>query len=169
MNAGELFINIKIRPISMDDYETVLKWSKDKSFCFANGWERNRDPKELYNWWYSCVNNKNDHFIRMGIEFEEKLIGYADLAEIKNDTAELGIAIGESQLWGQGIGSISAKHMMEYAANNLGITKFTAETHETNIRSRKMLEKLGFKEISRIGSEHYLGSMSQLIQFIKKI
>jgi len=44
----------------------------------------------------------------MGIEFNEKIIGYADLACMKDKTAELGIAIGESRSWGRGLGSNAA-------------------------------------------------------------
>jgi RimJ/RimL family protein N-acetyltransferase len=55
--------------------------------------------------------------------------------------------------------------MIDYAKNKMGIQTFTAETHVTNIRSRKMLEKIGFKEVSRTGTEKYLGVESQLIQF----
>ncbi|GAF13039.1 hypothetical protein JCM19046_87 [Bacillus sp. JCM 19046] len=54
---------------------------------------------------------------------------------------------------------------MNDAYVNLGITVFDAETHEANIRSRKMLEKIGFKERSRHGSEAYLGVISTLIQY----
>jgi len=156
---------IKIRPLTINDYETVLKWSMDESFCSANGWKLNRSPEELYGWWLKCVNNTAEDFIRMGIEFNEKLVGYADLACIKDNTAELGIAIGESGLWGKGLGFNSAVCMIEFASKKLGITTFTAETHEANIRSRKMLEKIGFREISRLGSEEYLGNHSQLIQY----
>jgi len=54
--------------------------------------------------------------------------------------------------------------MMDYA-KKLGITTFKAETHEANVRTRKMLEKIGFKEISRIGCEDYQGKNNQLIQY----
>lgn len=101
----------------------------------------------------------------MGIEWNEKFIGYADLACIKDNIAELGIAIGESELWGKGIGYNAAICMMDYGSKKLGISIFNAETHEANVRSRKMLEKLGFKEISRFGSEEYLGATNQLIQY----
>ena len=157
--------SIKLRKLTVKDYETVLNWSKDESFCSANGWELNRNPEELYRWWFRCVNNDAEHFMRMGIEFNEKLIGYADLACIKDNCAELGIAIGESGLWGKGIGITAAKNMIEYASTKLGISTFNAETHETNIRSRKMLEKLGFHETSRVDSGEYLGKNSQLIQY----
>lgn len=156
---------IKIRPLMIEDYEFVLNWSKDIDFCLANGWEVNRNEKELYKWWINCVHISTEDFIRLGIEFNDKLIGYADLACIKNHTAEFGIAIGESKLWGKGIGYHSTKCMLRYAKNKLGITVFNAETHESNFRSRKMLEKIGFKEISRIGCERYLGTECCLIQY----
>ncbi|MCG7344349.1 GNAT family N-acetyltransferase [Sporosarcina sp. ACRSL] len=157
--------SIVLRPLRIDDYETVLKWSKDDQFCSANDWERNRDEEELRQWWIFCVNNRADDFIRMGIELDGKMIGYADLANIEGNTAEIGIAIGESSLWGRGIGYHAAQRLMEYASTKLGITVFTAETHETNKRSRKMLENLGFEETSRIGTEEYLGEETQLIQY----
>jgi ribosomal-protein-alanine N-acetyltransferase len=68
-------------------------------------------------------------------------------------------------LWGNGIAFNSARCMMDYASKKLGITIFYTETHEANVRARKLLEKIGYKEISRIGSEEYLGMKSQLIQY----
>ncbi|MBP0726423.1 GNAT family N-acetyltransferase [Bacillus sp. RG28] len=157
--------SIKIRPLLIDDIKTVLIWSKDDHFCTANGWETNRSEEELYTWWIRCVNNESEHFIRKGIEYNEKLIGYVDLANIKEHTAEYGIAIGESTLWGHGIGYKTTLCMIDYGFKKLGIKVFTAETHETNSRSQKMLEKIGFREISREGTEEYLGVESQLIQY----
>ena len=139
MNNDKNTSSIKIRPISIADYEAVLKWSQNEIFCLANQWELNRDSNEVYAWWLKCVNNRSENFVRMGIEFEGKLIGYTDLANITDHSAELGIAIGESSLWGKGIGFEAAHRTMEFASRNLGIKIFEAETHETNIRSRKML------------------------------
>lgn len=85
--------SIKIRPLIIDDYRIVLNWSQDDIFCSANGWENSRSAEELYQWWLNCVNNVSEDFIRMGIEFNEKIIGYTDLACIKGNTAELGIAL----------------------------------------------------------------------------
>ncbi|MDX8365621.1 GNAT family N-acetyltransferase [Cytobacillus sp. IB215665] len=166
MNSNSKILHcINVRPITMTDYNSVLYWSKDESFCLANGWEYNQNSKKLYQWWLNCVNRKSEEFVRLGITLHERLIGYADLANINNNTAELGIAIGESALWGKGIGFYSAECMMQYGFEELGITVFNAETHEANVRSKKMLGKLGFKEISRVGNEEYLGTTGQLIQY----
>lgn len=65
--------DIRIRPLTINDYEAVLKWSKDDSFCLANGWDLKRSPEELYRWWQFCVNNATADFIRMGMELEETI------------------------------------------------------------------------------------------------
>ncbi|MED3576088.1 GNAT family N-acetyltransferase [Cytobacillus praedii] len=157
--------SIKIRAITIDDYKFVLNWSKDYNFCLSNGWEMNRNEEELKKWWDHCVNNVSKDFIRFGVEFNEKLIGYADLANIKDNTAELGIAIGESSLWGKGLGYTAALWMIDYASTKKGMTILDAETYQKNFRCIKMLNKLGFKEVSRVGYEEYLGANNQLIQF----
>ncbi|WP_438313104.1 GNAT family N-acetyltransferase [Sporosarcina sp. FA9] len=166
MNYKDVFSDlIRIRPITLEDFGYVLKWSMDDRFCSANDWDINRNEQELYEWWIHCVNNLPEDFIRMGIEMENKLIGYADLAYIKDNSAELGIAIGESTLWGKGIGFESSILMIDYASSHFSITVFNAETHETNIRARRMLERIGFKEVSRIGAEKYLRIETKLIQY----
>ncbi|WP_059173985.1 GNAT family N-acetyltransferase [Bacillus sp. FJAT-27445] len=157
--------SVKIRPLRIDDFKFALNWSRDEGFCLANGWEMNRNEEELYRWWLRCVKNEAKDFVRMGIECDGKLIGYADLAGIQDHSAELGVAIGDTAQWGKGLGVKAAQCMMEYGFKKLGITDFAAETHEENVRSRKMLEKIGFKEISRIGHEEYIGAESQLIQY----
>lgn len=158
--------SIRLRELRMEDYDRVLRWSRDDLFCEANGWERNREPEELKSWWSYCVHMDKPSFIRMGIEWEGSFIGYADLAEIHEQQAELGIAIGERNSWGQGIGRQGTLAIMEYGKTNLRIKIFTAETHESNIRCRKMLEKIGFEETGREGYEWYCGKKDRLIQYI---
>ncbi len=97
-------------------------------------------------WWSHCVYNQQPNFIRLGIEFHRRLAGYVDLADIHSNTAELGIAIGDSSLWGRGIGNTAAKKMITYGVDHLGIHLFRAETHITNQRAQKMLKRIGFQE-----------------------
>lgn len=156
---------MRLRPITESDIKDVLQWSCDLKFCQANGWQMNRNPEEIQCWWGKIVNHPPENFIRKGIVFETELVGYADLAEISGHSAELGIAIGKSGLWGNGIGAQAAALMMEYGVRELNLTTFYAETHEANSRSRKMLEKLGFQEVSRVGYEDYEGKNSRLIQY----
>ncbi|HLR16070.1 MAG TPA: GNAT family N-acetyltransferase [Bacillota bacterium] len=157
--------SITIRPITMQDFESVLKWSKDDIFCAANDWEKNRGEQELYTWWDFCVHHPHKDFIRLGITLENDLIGYGDIVVLKEDKAELGIAIGERSRWGQGIGTRAMMCLMDVAKSHLHMTTFQAETHESNHRAQKMLEKVGFKEISRVGTEIYMGGECGLVQY----
>jgi [ribosomal protein S5]-alanine N-acetyltransferase len=156
---------ISFKALKLEDYEVILNWHKDIRFCEANGWKKTIDKDELFQWWNHVVNKPRNDFIRLGIEFNNRLIGYADLAEIRNNSAEIGIAIGDSELWGMGIGTLTVNNLINYAVKELKISTFYGETHETNLRSRKMMEKLGFTEVSRIGSEIYLDKEVKLIQY----
>nr|WP_302728126.1 GNAT family N-acetyltransferase [Saccharibacillus sp. CPCC 101409] len=157
--------SIALRALTMDDYETVLRWSRDEAFCEANEWGTNRDPEELRRWWESVVRSGKADFVRLGIERGGRLIGYADLAGIGGGSAELGIAIGDSGVWGRGAGRQAALLMLDYGRSECQLDFFTAETHESNLRSRRMLESIGFEEVGRSGSEEYMGKTERLIQY----
>lgn len=164
-STGTGYLPIQLRPLLIEDFPLVEKWSKDNAFCLANGWAIGRNEDELYSWWQSCVHNHRHDFLRLGIQYESRLIGYADLANINANRAELGIAIGESEVWGHGVGTEALNQLMIHATEKFGTQVFDAETLEANTRSRNMLQKLGFTEISRIGSEKYMGIESQSIQY----
>lgn len=156
---------IQLRTINIDDYIDFFKWSKDEMFCLANGWDTNRSKEEIYDWLLRVVTNKAEDFVRLGIEYDGRLIGYGDLACIKANIAEIGIAIGERFLWGKGIGSCAVTLVMQYGSKMFDVNRYTAETHETNIRSRRMLRNVGFTQKSTIGREWYQGKETKLIQY----
>lgn len=135
---------VQLRALSITDFSEVIKWNQDIAFCEANDWPLDRDEIELRSWWQHCVEMDSATFLRLGIDYHWLLIGYVDLAEMTDTTAELGIAIGDSSLWQQGIGTTAAQLGIEYATKQLGLTYITAETSIDNLRAEKMLERLGF-------------------------
>lgn len=161
INRNEIYL----RKLKLEDFNAVVDWSRDDRFCEANGWQKNRDHLELFKWWERCVTNQQKDMIRLGIEYKNRLIGYADLAEFKNNGAEIGIAIGDSTLWNNGIGTQMIKKLLNYANEQFGVTTFYGKTYETNHRSRKMMEKVGFTEESREGTELYIGKEVKLVQY----
>lgn len=161
INRNEIYL----RKLKLEDFNAVVDWSRDDRFCEANGWQKNRDHLELFKWWERCVTNQQKDMIRLGIEYKNRLIGYADLAEFINNSAEIGIAIGDSTLWNNGIGTQMIKKLLNYANEQFGVTTFYGKTYETNHRSRKMMEKVGFTEESREGTELYIGKEVKLVQY----
>ena len=67
-------MEVQLRAIHMDDYNTIVNWSKDERFCLANDWPLDREEDELYTWWEQCVTSKKHNFVRLGIELQSKLI-----------------------------------------------------------------------------------------------
>ncbi|MGN7477789.1 hypothetical protein ACTHOQ_08025 [Solibacillus silvestris] len=75
--------NLSLRKLRIEDFPIIMKWNEDARFCEANGWDLSRNQEELYKWWQRCVALNSENFIRLGIEYHDVLIGYADLADIK--------------------------------------------------------------------------------------
>ncbi|WP_339198967.1 GNAT family protein [Solibacillus sp. FSL R5-0449] len=161
INRNEIYF----RKLKLEDFNAVVDWSRDEHFCEANGWQKNRDHMEVFKWWERCVANQQKDMIRLGIEYKNRLIGHADLTEINENCAEIGIAIGDSTLWNIGIGTRMIEELINYANEQFGITTFYGETHETNHRSRKLMKKIGFKEESRVGTDLYIGKEVKLVQY----
>jgi len=69
-------------------------------------------------------------------------IGLA-ITSTEERTADLGVVIGRAY-WGQGIGTSAGHLVIRFALDTLGLTEIRAELLQSNLASRRMLEKLGF-------------------------
>jgi [ribosomal protein S5]-alanine N-acetyltransferase len=139
--------DVKLRPLQLEDLNTVILWAKDREFCLANEWSLELSEERLTSHWTGIITESSDTLIRQGITFNSQLIGYADLAEINTfeARASLGYAIGNSSLWGQGLGFYGAKLMLKLAFESSKLERVTSEVNAANTRSLRALEKLGFK------------------------
>ena len=69
-------------------------------------------------------------------------------------SAELGYWIAE-EYWGNGYATESSKALIEHAFNDLDVKTIYATYRTENIRSKRVLEKLGFKYFKDIENIHY--------------
>jgi [ribosomal protein S5]-alanine N-acetyltransferase len=156
---------VALRALTLDDLDTVVRWSRDEEFCRANGWEVGRAPAEVRQHWAKLIAEPDHGFLRLGADVDGKLVGYADLADIGQE-AELGFAIGDSRRWGSGLGTATALAMINHGFDHLGLTQVRATVHETNRRSISLLEKVGFRRIGILpGAEEYLGELTRVLEF----
>ncbi len=77
---------------------------------------------------------------------DHDLIGMMGLDDITHDSAELGYWVGEPH-WGQGFASEAAQCVVNFGFTELNLQMIRAAHFLENGRSRRVLEKLGFKEI----------------------
>lgn len=96
--------------------------------------------------WFQTLKNKKDYFIR-GVYLNNIPIGVVGLKKINNIDAEYWGYIGESNFWGQGIGS----QMMNFAikkAKDLSLQKIYLTVLNNNQRAKKLYQKFGFKQFN---------------------
>ena len=78
---------------------------------------------------------------------DSAFVGCCDLSEIdrRHHRAEVGFIVGR-QFWGDGYTLEAMQAVLSHAAQSLRLRRLTARTHLGNVRSVRLLERLGFAE-----------------------
>ena len=63
--------------------------------------------------------------------------------DLNNQTADVGILIGQKKIWGQGYGIEAWNAVCHYLLHELGLRKVTAGTSANNIGMRNIMERAG--------------------------
>lgn len=161
----ELSMPVTLRPLRPGDEEYAVGWGADPEFCLANGWTPDLPPESIRGFWQTLIAVPSPQSLRLGIESEGRLVGFVDLAALSAESGEFGIAIGESGLWGQGIGTQAGNLLLAHAFHTLKLQYVWAEVHEPNRRSHALMKKLGFAETSRRGTDEYQGQLVPMVQY----
>jgi RimJ/RimL family protein N-acetyltransferase len=77
-------------------------------------------------------------------EGDEPLPPWQEMVELRYGVHE--------KVWGKGVAGDAAKAVMQWAVAERGVIRFIAETEKTNVRSGKVLQKMGFRES---GTNHW--------------
>lgn len=136
-----------LSPINLDDAEKYTKWLNDpeitqylqiavKTVTLHGEKEFLATLAKEHN--YAIVDKKTD-----------QLIGSTGLINIDhiNQTAELGIFIGDKNYHGKGYGTEAIKLLLDYAFNILNLYSIFLRVYAYNLRAIKVYEKIGFKKI----------------------
>jgi len=103
--------------------------------------------------------NVSEQFL-LGIFIDggERHVGNIKLHRIdqQNQTAEIGILVGENDIRGKGIGAEALHLLVAHAFNRLNLNKITAGVIEGNEASCRMFEKVGFKREGLLRGQFYL-------------
>ena len=117
--------------------------------------------------WKRLLAAPKKDFLRLGIESDEQLVGYADLAGIDHaiGAAEFGIAVGPSRNWGRGIGRAAGLLMLRHGFQVLKLPCVWAEVHAPNLRSLALMRKLRFRQEGVGAEQMYDGQLAETVQF----
>lgn len=97
--------------------------------------------------------SENPHDLECAIFCKGVHVGGINLELLDNGSAEMGWCLAKSAQ-GNGYAVESARALVEWARENLGVKKFIAHCDSENIPSWKTMEKLGMKRVSCYGGRH---------------
>jgi len=118
--------------------------------------------------WYEQMRTRpiEEHPLSLEVRVQDgdqekwKLIGDLGLMDFdwRNRSVEVGIFIGEKQLWNQGYGSEAMALMLRPVFKTLNINRVMLRVYETNQRAIRAYEKVGFVHEGRLRqAEHRNG------------
>ena len=150
VNSSQSLIgkNISLRPITPADTPLIVRW-RNTDFVKNNFLYRKKFTEEIHRHWLE-TKVATGEVVQFIIEHEENgnkvSVGSVYLRDIdkENSCAEFGIFIGEESALGKGIGTESAKVMLDFAHNQMGVHRVFLRLLSDNISAYKAYRKAGF-------------------------
>ena len=160
-------MNVFLRLLTPADFGTLFDWSQDETFCHAAGWTPGLTREAINTFWEGLLAAPGGDLLRLGVESDRQLVGYADLAGIDHaiGAAEFGIAVGPSRNWGRGIGRAAGLLMLRHGFQMLKLPCVRVEVHAPNLRSLALMRKLGFRQEGVGAEQMYDGQLAETVQF----
>ena len=168
--------DIKLRPMSDDDFDYLLKWNSDAEvlyFCEGDDVE-SRDLEDIQGI-YGYVSKMSFCFI---IEYQGLSIGECwlqqmnlehILAKYPNlDLRRIDIMIGEKDFWNKGIGTKVIKRLVDFGFDDQNADMIFYMPADYNTRSIRAAEKVGFILTEKILIENSTKGEYDYIMAIKR-
>jgi len=83
-----------------------------------------------------------DYDLAVALRSEDKLIGGCRICKVSDGEAFLGYILNR-YYWGNGYATEAVKSMVEFGFKELGVHRIYADCHPDNVRSIRVLEKVG--------------------------
>lgn len=107
------------------------------------------EVRDIIEWFQTCYqNNSPEKIVKWTLAIiwggTSEVIGWCGLGplDFNPEETELFCGLGGSH-WGRGIAAEACRTLLEYAFVNLGLRRIVAVVDPKNVRSRKLVEKLG--------------------------
>lgn len=154
---------ITLRPLNLDDFESLYKVSSDPKL-----WEQhprsNRYRREVFQELFEQRLSSNGAFVIVD-EKTNEVIGSTGFYEYdeKNHSVVIGYTFISRKYWGTGVNKEIKKLMIDYALQF--VKKVLFHIGETNMRSRKAIEKIGAVEDGSFDKENIDGTPRKVVTY----
>jgi RimJ/RimL family protein N-acetyltransferase len=152
MITGE---RVRLRAIERDDLPRFAAWLNDPHVRRNLMIYQPLSIVQEENWYEEILKHHPDEQ-PLSIEVKSETgwqlagnCGFFDLNQ-RDRSAEIGIFIGDSNLWGQGYGCEAMRLMAAHGFDNLNLNRIYLRVFETNQRGIRCYEKAGFRHEGRL-------------------
>ncbi len=143
---------IYLRPLEMDDLERCQRWFNDPQvrhfldtvYPLSREAERSFLEKIVG----QPIGPGSDIILAIALQTDDLHVGNVGLHRINtvDRNAELGIAIGEKNMWQKGLGTEACRLLVEYGFATLNLHRIYLRVHSDNSRARAAYQKIGFQQ-----------------------
>ncbi len=138
---------VTLRPMTHADAPHLVRWASNPDFAWFQ-WGRRpgrfADDDAARKWMDMIAENRGLVF---AIEYEGRPIGQANYRDLrpKGKNAEVGIGIGESSLWGKGLGREALGLLVRHLVDDLGLHRVYLSVLAYNDRAIASYKAAGFE------------------------
>ena len=138
---------VALRPMTFDDAPLLMRWGSDPEF---RRWQWAREPGRFEaadaHRWIERMSTPGDAACWV-IEHDGRAIGFANYRNYhpKGRSAEIGIGIGEPDLWGRHLGREALSVLVRYLFEELDLHRIGLSVVGFNDRAIWMYKALGFE------------------------
>lgn len=157
MNIIGKRIYLKILTVE-DNLANYLRWMNDPEVVrFTESKGKVYSEQDLLSY-IKSVSNSQNYFFGIFLQKDGRHIGNIKLGNIHSvhKRADIGIIIGEKDLWRHGFGQEAIELLTDHAFKHLNLKKVWAGMFVNNIGSYKTFLKAGFKECGRQKDHSFL-------------
>jgi len=148
---------VYLRPVSREDLPQMQTWVNDPEVTYFLSQRYPMTSEGEVAWYEGLAARKNtDVVLAIVLRRNNKIIGTMGLHHIDhiNGLAVTGSVIGEKSCWGKGYGTEAKMLLLDYAFNTLNLRKICSAVLGFNGRSKRCLEKCGYK-VEAVREKHF--------------
>lgn len=147
---------IQLRALEKEDLPRMKIWANTPELISFVGPRFPISMSEQETWFEQLSGNESRKALIIEAK-EQEAIGYMYLdLDWVNKKAQLSIAIGEIDYWGQGFGTDAVRTALNYCFNELNLNKVYLYVFEFNRAALRLYEKCGFKKEGLIRQDYLI-------------